>query len=305
MSLNSAFRAQHGVIAREQAKALLSRHQIDHKLRSGQWQAVHRGVYRHRAVQMTWLTRLSAACLATGGIASHRCAAALLGLDMFTEPRIEVTVDECARGRAARGVLVHRSTQWSARQEHKARGIPCTGPERTIMDCGAVMSATALELLAEDAVRRHLTTWPRLERYLMRHARSGRNGCGTLRALFEARSPADALPLSEFSRLVVNLLVANGLPEPVLEHRILDQHGTLLLQADLAWPQLRKAWELDGLKWHGDRLATERDRRKRNAARAEGWQIQEILWSMYAKERNDLVAMARRFLTTTNPAQVA
>ncbi|MEL7157662.1 MAG: hypothetical protein AAFN30_13820 [Actinomycetota bacterium] len=91
-------------------------------------------------------------------------------------------------------------------------------------------------------------------------------------------------------------MVDEGLPEPVLEFPITDRSGEHILAADLAWPAQCKAWELDGLAYHFGRTDIERDKRKRNRAMAEGWTIQEILWSMYVDEPDELVAMARRFL---------
>ena len=44
------------------------------------------------------------------------------------------------------------------------------------------------------------------------------------------------------------------------------------------------------------RAEVEKDRRKRNRAKSYGWNIQEILWSMYTDEPAELVEMARRFL---------
>ena len=105
------------------------------------------------------------------------------------------------------------------------------------------------------------------------------------------------MPLSDFSRLVANLLVDGGLPRPLVEHRITEEStGAFIMQTDLAWPKYKKAWELDGLEWHFGRHEVERDRRKRNRARAEGWAIQEILWSMYVDDPDELVVMARKFL---------
>ena len=104
------------------------------------------------------------------------------------------------------------------------------------------------------------------------------------------------VPLSDFSRRVVQLLVDSGLPRPVIEYRISDSNDQFIMQADLAWPAHKKAWELDGLQWHFGRLDVERDRRKRNRAKSEGWTIQEILWSMYVDSPDQLVQMARKFL---------
>jgi len=94
----------------------------------------------------------------------------------------------------------------------------------------------------------------------------------------------------------VNLLTEGGVPTPIVEYRIVDNADRLILQTDLAWPDKKKAWELDGLKFHSGRTAMERDKRKRNRAKAHGWTIQEILWSMYIDSPDALVKMAHEFL---------
>ena len=114
--------------------------------------------------------------------------------------------------------------------------------------------------------------------------------------LLNERLGTRTIPLSDFSRLVTNLLVDSGIPRPQLEYRIVDDLGDLILQADLAWPALKKALELDGLQWHFGRADVERDRRKRNRAKSAGWNIQEILWSMYVDDPAQLVQMAGAFL---------
>ncbi|MFT7475146.1 MAG: hypothetical protein ACI81L_002083 [Verrucomicrobiales bacterium] len=191
---------------------------------------------------------------------------------------------------------IHRSTQWDMRAETQKRGIPVTGIDRTILDCAGVVGYERTEKLAESAIRQRLTTWIDLIEVLRQHSRQGRNGCLTLRTLLDHRLGDQTVPLSEFSRLVTNLLVQAGLPKPVLEHRIIDDEGRHVLQTDLAWPAQKKAWELDGLQWHFGREDVERDRRKRNRAKALGWNIQEILWTMYTDEPRALVDLARAFL---------
>ena len=288
---------QFGVITRSQARACgLTERQIDHRLATGTWKRVHRSVYRHAISTKSWESQLIAAVLALDGVASHRCAAALWGLELFHQPAIELTVAEAASLRWPADVIVHRSTQWASRGKSKRRRIPCTSIERTLIDCGHVVGVQDLERLCESAVRQGLTSWKRIDRHLRTYARRGRNGAANLRELVDGRNPAGAVPLSDFSRRVANLLAEAGLPEPILEYRIHDETGHTIMQADLAWPEMKKAWELDGLRWHFGREDVERDRRKRNKAKTLGWRIQEILWSMYKDERHELVAMARAFL---------
>ena len=191
---------------------------------------------------------------------------------------------------------MHQTTQWQLRSPASRFGIPCTGIERTLLDCAAVVSYHRLERLCEAAIRKRLTTWDRLIECLRRHSRRGRNGCGRLRRLLEARLGNGTIPLSDFSRLVEQLLRRKGIPTPILEYKIVDENGEHVLQVDLAWPQHKKAWELDGLAFHFGRADIERDKRKRNRAKALGWSIQEILWSMYVDDPDELAAMAHKFL---------
>lgn len=296
MSINGLLREQYGVVARQQALAAgMSPSQISRILQRSEWESIHSGVYRHSAVSPSWEGELLAATMATGGVASHRCAAALWRLDGFSEPPIELTIPNTA-WRGYPDLRIHRSTQWDRRHEIAKRGIPTTGIERTLLDCAGVLGFERTERLAESAIRMKLTTWIDLIEVLRIHSRQGRNGCLTLRNLLDLRLCDRTVPLSEFSRLVTNLLVDAGLPKPKLEYRIVDTDGSHVLQTDLAWPRLKKAWELDGLQWHFGREDVERDRRKRNQAKALGWNIQEILWTMYTDEPDQLVRLARSFL---------
>jgi len=296
VSVDHLFRGQHGLITRPQALAAgITPDQIDYRIRTGSWVREHPAIYRHAAVVPTWESRLLAACLATGGIASHRSAGVLWGLGIHRQPTPEIQIRQSIR-RTIAGVHLHRTTQWDRRDETEIRGIPVTGINRTLLDCGAVVTVRRLERLVESAIRQRLTTWPDLARTLSRHSRKGRDGCGKLRTLLEMRLGDQTVPLSDFSRLIANLLTDNDLPEPVLEYRILAADGSFIMQADLAWPLRKKAWELDGLAFHFGRMERERDNRKRNRAKAEGWNIQEILWSMYVDDPQGLVEMCRRFL---------
>jgi len=297
MHIHDIFRAQHGVATRKQAIAEggVSRSQVSRLLQKGDWVVVHPGIYRHSATLSSWESRLLAAVLSSGGIASHRCAAALWQLDGFSQPPIELTIPETS-WRGLPDLRIHRSTQWDTRDATDKRGIPVTGINRTILDCAGVIGYQRTEKLAEAAIRKKLTSWLELIEVLRTHSRQGRNGCLTLRTLLDHRLGDQTVPLSEFSRLVSTLLVEAGLPKPTLEYRIVDNSGRHVLQADLAWPALKKAWELDGLEWHFGRDDVERDRRKRNRAKSLGWNIQEILWSMYVDEPRQLVEMARLFL---------
>ena len=75
---------QHGLVTRAQLRAAgLTERQIDCRIGRGQLVVVHEGVYRVPAVRATYDQAVLAACLATGGVASHRCAGRLFRLRGF------------------------------------------------------------------------------------------------------------------------------------------------------------------------------------------------------------------------------
>ncbi len=296
MHVDERFRIQHGLISRGQARQSLSDRQIDRRVATGSWVREHPRVFRLAAVPPTWESHLLGPVLSSGGLASHRAAAALWDLEVFTQPPPEITVPH-GQWLHLEGVRLHRSTQWDRRAPAVRRAIPCTGVERTILDAAGVIAYRKLERLSEAAIRKQHTSWVGLLGVLKDHSVQGRTGCGKLRRLLEHRLVDRTIPLSDFSRLVAQLLDSHGVPSPELEYRIVDDRGDLILQADLAWPALKKAWELDGLAFHFGRTDVERDRRKRNRAKAHGWNIQEILWSMYVDDPRGLAAMARQFLS--------
>ena len=104
------------------------------------------------------------------------------------------------------------------------------------------------------------------------------------------------VPLSDFSRRVVRLLVGAGVPRPLLEHRVFDADGRFLMQVDLAWPDRRCIVELDGLEHHFGRRDRESGIEKRARVRAEGWRMLEVSWAMYAEAPDDLITLVTRFL---------
>ena len=294
--LDATSRAQHGLFTRAQAlSAGLSPRQISYRVNIGAWQEVHRHVYRSRAIASTWHSEVLAAVLASGGVASHKVAIALWDLDVYHTPPVEISVPNQKWFRCG-DVISHRSTQWGLRDQVTIDGIPTTGVERSILDVANVTSPEYLERIAEAAIRQRKTDWMALANCLRKHSKQGRNGCLSLRRLLQFRLETKTVPLSDFSRLIEQLLVSHGIPAPVIEYRILDSDGAHVLQTDLAWPTKKKAIELDGLRWHFGREDVERDRRKRNRAKAEGWSILEVLWSMYIDEPADLVRTVQRFL---------
>ena len=290
------FRKQYGLISRAQAfGAGMTRHQIQRELDARRWRATALGVYLNTAVPETPHSRLLAACIAHGGLASHQAAAALYGIDGFRLVRPEIVV---ARGqaRSAGSVRIHRSTQMDLAGLDVRDGIPCTGLARTLLDLAAVVSRKRLESALDCVLRQERLTYEDLYEVVVTHSRQGRNGLTRLRAVLDDRCGDGPVPLSDWSRWVSDLLVKSGLGRPALEYRVHDAAGGLLAQVDLAYPRRRLAIELDSVRWHHNRESFVSDRRRRNKLQAAGWDVLNFTWADYTDRSAELCAVVAKAL---------
>ena len=131
--------SQYGLVTRAQAVSRgLSEAGFDRRVASGNWTRVHRGVYRLTGSPQTPEQSVKAACLAIpGALASHRAAAAILGLPEI-QPRVEITVLQSRRIRLE-AVQVHRTTRLETVDRDFEKGIPVTSLARTMIDlCGVL-----------------------------------------------------------------------------------------------------------------------------------------------------------------------
>lgn len=296
VSIIRLMQQQHGLISRVQAlEAGMTARQIDHRVGSGHWVREHRGVYRHAAVPPTPLSRLFAATMAYGGLASHRSAAALHRIDGYRLNLVELSVAP-GSNRAVKGVRFHQSTQLDLAKPVDRDGVPVTGLARTVLDVAAVVPRRRLDRTVDAVLRDGQLRLSDLWRVLASHARRGRPGCAALKASLESRFGSEPVPLSEWSRMVAELLVGTGLDHPVLEHRVNDGRGAFVAQVDLAYPDHRVAIELDSARWHDNRESFVDDRRRRNEITLAGWDVLNFTWDDYANRPQALCATVVRAL---------
>lgn len=289
-------REQHGLIVRSQALAAgMTRHRIQRRVRSGEWRSVRSGIYQQSATPVTARSRLLAACIAVSGLASHRSAAALHGLDGFELTKIDVVVSP-ERARAVTGMRLHRSAHMHLARPITLDNIPCTGLARTLLDLAALLDRRLLERAVDAALRDQRLRYVDLYNVIARHAANGRNGLVPLRAVLDERCADDPVPLSDWSRWVGELLTDSGLPAPTLEHRVHDADGRFVAQVDLAYPIQRLAVELDSIRWHHNRESFESDRNRRNRLIAAGWDVMAFTWREYTERPDSLCAVVAQTL---------
>jgi hypothetical protein len=273
---------QHGLITRAQALLLgMSSAQIQRRRSTGRWIAVESGVYLIHGAPFTWHTRVMTACLATGGMASHRTAAALLQTPDFRPGRPEVTVPRSTRVHT-NSWRVHQSTDLHLVQPILVAEIPTTPVDRLAVDLGSVVPFAVYEKAIDALVARNQLTWDRMLRTLLAHARRGRNGVGALRALLLERY-GDDVSTSALERAFAEIFRHVDLPLPLAEHSIYDALG-FIARVDFAYPKLRIAIELDSKRHHLHATAFEEDRRKRNRLKLAGWFVLEFTWKMVIEQ---------------------
>lgn len=272
---------QHGLFTRDQALAAgFTEAMIRTRVRGGRWLRAERGVWMIAGVPFTWHARVLSVCMASGGLASHRNTAFLLGADGFRPGPPEITVPHGTRFRRS-GVRVHQSTDLDLAQPMRISSIPTTGPARLVVDIGLLVDFERFELLVHELIRTRRLTWDDCLDSLMAHARRGRNGVGPLRALLE-ESYGSVVPESALERTFERLLRAAGVEKPTPQFIVHDAHGNFIARLDYAYPDRLVAIELDSLRFHTDPKVFERDREKRNRLAGEGWFLLQFTQKMIA-----------------------
>jgi hypothetical protein len=242
----------HGVVSRLQLFALgLTRGQIDALQAAGTLWPLFPGVYavgRPQVTQEGWWLAAVLAC-GEGAQLSHQDAAALRGLRRKSSGRIHVTVPRVGTQRAS-GLQIHLSRTLHPDDLDVVDGVPCTGPERTLLDLCDTAPLGDVERAVEVAYRDRLLRVEHLHRQRYAPGRRCRKLERALRVeVSRARSPDE--------RAFLRLVAAAGLPKPLCNVWVPE----FQVELDALWPDHRLAVEVDS-RFHDTPHARERDARK-------------------------------------------
>lgn len=237
---------QHGCITLAQAQVQVAgatEKTIEDLLRHGCLIREQLGCYRFAAAPQTWHQQIMIAVLSVpGGLASHRTAAVLWGLDGFRPGRIEVVTPH-GRWRE-RDVIVHQSKDLVGGDMSERFGIPCTSLVRTLIDLPAVAHEYRCAQGLDHACRNDRTVLQAVRQRHLEVARRGRNGTVLMREMLDARGAGDVRG-NGFEERTRTLLVGAGLPRPVSQLPVRD--GDFRAFIDLAWPERMVGIECDSL----------------------------------------------------------
>jgi hypothetical protein len=258
----------------------LSERQLDHATRTGKVRVVHPGVYVLPGSHPCFEQDLLAACLATGGVASHRCAAYLWRFRKFERPIVEVLVVS-GHAPTLAGVKVRRTGRLDPAERTRIGAIPLTSRARTLLDLVSV-TPDLVEGALDGALHRRKVSLRVVEQVLERAGRRHRGYKG-LAPLVEQRRAGRAPTESELEDDLLALIRRFGLPEPVPQYPYRGR------RIDFAYPELVLGIEANSVQAHAAKEDVQRNAEKANDLVA-WW----ILYFTYDDVHGNPAEVARR-----------
>lgn len=270
----------------------LSRSAIRWGERHGRWRKVINGVYGRGPDEPTVLDCARAVVLATGGVASGTLAAVLHELDGVVLRGPDVTVPPSASAHR-RGIRHRRLPPERVTRVH---GVPCVDGLQALLDLAPQLGDLEWEQAFESALNKRLTTIEEVDLASKTRCR----GVTRIRRVLELRPRGAAPTESLLETLMVQLArLVPGLPEPVRQQVVVNEHGEFVARVDLAWPELGLFIELDGQQHKGQPVYDAR--RETAVVAATGWLCGRFTWREVVRLRvatacrlADLAEQARR-----------
>ena len=240
----------------------------DWQLRTPAFRRLFHDVYVERAAGLTPTLLAQAALLVVpDATASHHTAARLWGAVVPDDGLVHLACP--ARRPQVEGIAAHRmgpgkaATRWC--------GVPVTTPAQTFLDLAAELGLVDLVVLGDSLVRRGRVTPEALVEAASQHrgagARLARRAGGLVRADVDS---------SMETRLRM-LMVLAGLPEPIVNHKILWADGRVRFRFDLSFPDAGLVIEYDGWQHVESQGQWGVDLERREWMDGNGWRIVVVI----------------------------
>jgi len=279
--VGQALRDGGGVIARRHRPELAGT--LDWLLRTKQLVAVLPGIYARDSRAGELEVRVRAAALWEPNLVFTGATAARLSFWPGLEVKA-VTGAVPAKRRPPAGFVVSRRSVPSELLLER-RGIRITAPALTALDLCDTHGGDALDTV----LRSRQTTMAHLHQALA--LTSGRAGNTERRALLlESRGEPWSAAERQGHRLLHAARITGWKANFPFEVR------ALLFFLDIAFPRRRLAVEIDGRKYHTDKLVFEQDRWRQNEIVLAGWRILRFTWDMVCNQPRLVLEHLRRAL---------
>lgn len=232
-----------------------------------------------------------AACLDTGGVASHRTAAWLRHLISRAPARPDVTVRKNSRNATSELALIHTSTNLPSEDVDPVGPIPCTTIARTILGLAALVpevSASTIRDVIDTAARDGKVSDQWLA-WRLDHLRCrGRNGVTVLDAILTDRAGRGRTE-SWLERAFLDCLSNAGLPLPIVQ-RSIGASGGFAARVDFLDDPHLVAIEVDGHGTHSTKAQRDADARRANKLQLLGLRVLRFTYDDVVERPEQVIA---------------
>lgn len=233
-------------------------------------------------------------------VGSHQSAALIHGLDLLNAPPAgRITMTRPAGGRpAGTGVRFH-TAQLPADQVTTVAGAPVTSVARTVVDLARSCSFMEGVVIADNALRRELTSKVQLRKVLTACARwPGSLRAGRVVDFSDGRAES---VLESCARVFFQL---HGLEPPELQTEICDGQGQFIGRVDFYWPQYQTVAESDGLSKYAKKADIYAQFRRDRLLHRAGRKVVHFTWNELFHETPTIITHIRHTFTTPPPPAI-
>lgn len=258
-------------------------------LRGSKFRRIFTGVYVDARVPDHPLIRAQAALVVhpPGAFASHVTAARVYGVAVPHHPEEHVTVARKGDRRHREGISSHIAVTDDVVE---IRGVRVSAPVRMFLELASMLSLVDLVVVGDALVR--------LKRLTPESLRAGcaestdRFAQAARRAAAFVRDGVDS-PMETRLRM---LIVLAGLPEPDVNHKLLDEYGHVVRRLDLCYPSVKLIVEYDGRQHAADSEQWNGDLQRREEFDDDGWRLLVVTSEGIYKDPAETVARVGRVL---------
>lgn len=290
MDWRDVSRQQAGAVSRKQlGECGLTEDEIRGLVRRRDLIALLPGVYSARPVPASQLQRSWAGVLWSGGVLSHRSAAAMWNLPVAAPLDVHLSLPHRRHREIPPGVRMHRIVR-DVDATTTLDGLQLTDRRTTIVDLLRTERLGSAIALADRALQQG---WI-VEGDLIVAVIAGRcrPGNAQLRQVIDRLEPGAE---AESERILHDLLRRAGLTGWVPQYQVRVPGGIAVV--DIAFPAERLAIEVDGRRYHDELSGRfESDRTRQNELQAQGWLVLRFTWRMLMDEPGAVVAKISQVL---------
>jgi very-short-patch-repair endonuclease len=163
--------------------------------------------------------------------------------------------------------------------------------EQALTDLAGGMDSRHLEVIVDEALRRRLTSLPRIASFV-ENEQGAIRGIARLRDVLSVRQ--DGAPAESALEAALDRLLRNSILPPCVRQYRITLAGSFIARVDFGWPAYRVAIEAQGRTHHADKTSFERDLTRMNSLSDAEWTVIYVTWDdVHRRPRQSLELFER------------